>query len=65
MRGLLDGNFHGLEEFTYLTGVIEDKLPESKDRFFIWGRGLHVANATVMRCGLDKEFGLYVRCLRD
>lgn len=61
----IEGDFIGLGEFTYLTGVTEDKLPESKDKFFIWGRGLHVANSTVMRCGLEKEFGLYVRCLRD
>jgi uncharacterized protein (TIGR02145 family) len=60
-----DGNFTGLKEFTYLSGVTEDHLPEAKDKIFIWGRGLHVDNATAMRCGLDKEFGLYVRCVRD
>jgi uncharacterized protein (TIGR02145 family) len=60
-----DGNFTGLNEFTYLSGVTEDHLPEAKDKIFIWGRGLHVNNATAMRCGLDKEFGLYVRCVRD
>jgi uncharacterized protein (TIGR02145 family) len=61
----IEGIFTGLGEFTYLTGVTEDQLPESKDKYFIWGRGLHSENAKVMRCGLEKEFGLYVRCVRD
>ena len=61
----IEGNFTGLGELTYLTGVTEDQLPESKDKYFIWGRGLHVAESKVMRCGLEKEFGLHVRCIRD
>jgi uncharacterized protein (TIGR02145 family) len=59
-----DGNFTGLAEFAYLSSATQERLPESKDKFFIWGRGIHIDNATVMRCGLDKEFGLYVRCVR-
>ena len=61
----IEGNFTGLDEFIYLTSVTEEKLPESKDKFFIWGRGVHVQNAGAMRCGLEKEFGLYVRCVRN
>jgi uncharacterized protein (TIGR02145 family) len=61
----IEGNFTGLDEFIYLTSASEEKLPESKDKFFIWGRGIHVQNAGAMRCGLEKEFGLYVRCVRN
>lgn len=62
-----DGNFTGIGEFTYLSGITQDKLPDAKeiDNYFIWGRGLHFENNTMMRCGLDKEFGLYVRCIKD
>lgn len=62
-----DGNFTGMGEFTYLSGITQDKLPDAKetDNYFIWGRGLHFENNTMMRCGLDKEFGLYVRCIKD
>jgi uncharacterized protein (TIGR02145 family) len=61
----IQGDFTGLDEFVYLSSASEEKLPDSKDKFFIWGRGLHVKNAGAMRCGLEKEFGLYVRCVRN
>jgi len=61
-----NGNFTGVGEFTYLSGSSEDKLEDSKDnKMFIWGRGVQFENKGVMRCGLDKEFGLYVRCIKD
>jgi uncharacterized protein (TIGR02145 family) len=62
-----NGNFTGIGEFTYLSSITQDTLPDLKEdeRFFIWGRGLHVENSTIMRCGLDKKFGLYVRCIKD
>jgi hypothetical protein len=54
-------------EFTYLTSATQEKLPEpnANNGFFIWGRGVNYENKTMMRCGLDKEFGLYVRCVKD
>ena len=62
-----NGRFTGMGEFTYLSGITQDTLLNLKEdqRFFIWGRGLHVSNTTMMRCGLDKKFGLYVRCIKD
>lgn len=61
-----DGRFTGAGEFLYLSGITEDKLEDAKDnKTFIWGRGIQFENKWVMRCGLDKEFGLYVRCVRD
>jgi uncharacterized protein (TIGR02145 family) len=61
-----DGRFTGIGEFIYLTGSTEDKLKDSKeDKIFIWGRGIQFEAKSVMRCGLDKEFGLYVRCIKD
>jgi len=61
-----DGIFTGAGEFIYLSGATEDKLQDSKDaKMFIWGRGVQFENKDVMRCGLDKEYGLYVRCIKD
>ena len=62
-----NGRFTGMDEFTYLSGITQDTLAHLNEdqRFFIWGRGLHVANSTVMQCGLDKKFGLYVRCIKN
>jgi uncharacterized protein (TIGR02145 family) len=62
-----NGRFTGMDEFTYLSGITQDTMLNLKEdeRFFIWGRGLHHANSTVMRCGLDKKFGLYVRCIKN
>ena len=54
-----EGGFTGIEEFVYLSGSTEYK------ENVIWGRGLHFADSTMMRCGLDKEYGLYVRCIKD
>lgn len=56
-----EGGFSDLEEFTYLTSsTIRD--PKEND---IWGRGIHYADSTIMRCGLYKEHGLYVRPIKD
>ena len=61
-----DGRFTGIGEFIYLTGSTEGKPEDPKDnKLFIWGRGVQFENKDVMRCGLDKEFGLYVRCIKD
>ena len=61
-----NGKFTGVGEFIYISGLTEDKLEDSKDdKKFIWGRGVQFESKVVMRCGLDKEFGLYVRCLKD
>jgi uncharacterized protein (TIGR02145 family) len=61
-----DGNFTGAGEFIYLSGSTEDRLADSKDnKIFIWGRGLQFETRGMMRCGLDKEFGLYVRCIKN
>ena len=54
-----EGNSTGIEEFTYLSSSTEIKENA------IWGRGIHYADSTIMRCGLHKEFGLYVRCIKD
>jgi uncharacterized protein (TIGR02145 family) len=59
-----NGRFTGQGEFTYLSSATQEKLPDA-DGFFIWGRGVNFENPGMMRCGLDKEFGLYVRCVRD
>jgi uncharacterized protein (TIGR02145 family) len=61
-----DGRFTGIGEFTYMTSATEADLRDSRnDQMAIWGRGVHIDNKTVMRCALDKQFGLYVRCVRD
>jgi hypothetical protein len=53
-------------EFTYMVSATEADMKDSRnDQMAIWGRGVHIANKTVMRCALDKQFGLYVRCVRD
>jgi uncharacterized protein (TIGR02145 family) len=56
-----EGGFSGLEEFTYLSSSTERDQKEND----IWGRGIHHTDSTIMRCGLYKEHGLYVRLLRD
>ena len=61
-----NGSFHGVGEFTYLASITEGKVEDSKDnKMFIWGRGINFENKDMMRCGLDKEFGLFVRCIKD
>jgi len=62
-----DGNFTGIEEFTYLSGgTAEEILDSDKNKqTMIWGRGLHAVQRSHMRCGLRKDFGLYVRCIKD
>ena len=62
-----NGNFTGMGEFTYFTSISQVDSPELNGnvQFTIWGRGLHVDNTTMMRCELDKRFGLYVRVIKD
>ncbi|QEH42462.1 fibrobacter succinogenes major paralogous domain-containing protein [Chitinophaga sp. XS-30] len=61
-----DGRFTGMGEFTYMASATEADVRDSRDdQTAIWGRGVHIDNKTVMRCALDKHFGLYVRCVRD
>jgi uncharacterized protein (TIGR02145 family) len=56
-----EGGFSGVEEFTYLVSSTE-RDPKEND---VWGRGIHYADSTIMRCGLFKEHGLYVRLIKD
>jgi len=56
-----EGGFSGIEEFTYLSSSTE-RDQKAND---IWGRGIHFADSTIMRCGLYKEHGLYVRLIKD
>ncbi|MGN7721996.1 FISUMP domain-containing protein [Chitinophaga sp. 22620] len=59
-------DFTGMGEFTYMASATEADLKDSRnDQMAVWGRGAHIDNKTVMRCALDKHFGLYVRCVRD
>jgi uncharacterized protein (TIGR02145 family) len=61
-----DGGFSGAGEFIYLSSVSEEKFEDSKEnKMVIWGRGIQFESHGVMRCLLDKEFGLYVRCIKD
>lgn len=62
-----NGKFSGLEEFIYLSGSTGETIEgaDGKPAPVVWGRGLHVVDRTHMRCGLGKDFGLYVRCIRD
>lgn len=62
-----NGNFSGLEEFIYLSGSTEEiiKGADETSAPVLWGRGLHVVDRTHMRCGLGKDFGLYVRAVKD
>lgn len=56
-----EGIFTGMNEFTYLFSSSERDSTEDD----IWGRGLHKDNATMMRCGMYKGHGLYVRLIKD
>jgi uncharacterized protein (TIGR02145 family) len=56
-----EGGFTGIEEFTYLSSSSERDEKEND----VWGRGIHHANTTIMRCGLFKEHGVYVRLIQD
>lgn len=62
-----NGNFSGLDEFIYLSGATEEVIKDSNgtEQSVLWGRGLHVVDRTHMRCGLGKDFGLYVRTIKD
>jgi uncharacterized protein (TIGR02145 family) len=62
-----DGNFTGIGEFTYLSGATAEEILDSdkSKQTMIWGRGLHAVQRSHMRCGLRKDFGLYVRCIKD
>lgn len=56
-----EGRFSGIEEYTYLSSSTE-RDEKAND---IWGRGIHYTDSTIMRCGLYKEHGLYVRLIKD
>ena len=56
-----EGGFSGIEEFTYLSSSTERDQKEND----VWGRGIHTDNSTIMRCGLFKEHGLYVRLIKN
>ncbi|HSF45779.1 MAG TPA: fibrobacter succinogenes major paralogous domain-containing protein [Chitinophagaceae bacterium] len=56
-----EGGFSGVEVFTYLSSSTE-RDPKEND---IWGRGIHAEENGIMRCGLFKEHGLYVRGVKD
>ena len=56
-----EGGFSGMGEFTYLTSSTE-RDPKVNDS---WGRGIHYADSAIMRCGLFKEHGVYVRLIKD
>jgi uncharacterized protein (TIGR02145 family) len=56
-----EGGYTGIEEFTYMASSTE-RDQKAND---IWGRGIHTADSTIMRCGLYKEHGLYVRLIKD
>lgn len=62
-----NGNFSGLGEFIYLSGVTEEVIKDADGTPgpVLWGRGIHVVDHTHMRCGLGKDFGLYVRAVKD
>lgn len=61
-----DGGFSGAGEFLYLASSSEGKPEDYKEnKVFIWGRGVQFENKDMMRCLLDKEFGFYVRCIKD
>ena len=56
-----EGGFSGMGDFTYLSSSTE-RDPREND---IWGRGIHYADSTIMRCGLYKAHGVYVRLIKD
>ena len=56
-----EGGFSGIDEFTYLSTSTE-RDPKEDD---VWGRGIHSADSTIMRCGMFKGHGLYVRLIKD
>ncbi|MES2649020.1 MAG: fibrobacter succinogenes major paralogous domain-containing protein [Bacteroidota bacterium] len=61
-----DGRFTGAGEFLYLTSSSEGRPEDPKDnKMCVWGRGIQFENKDAMRCLLDKEFGLYVRCIKN
>ena len=62
-----DGRFSGAGEFLYLSTSTESSPPgnSKENKMVIWGRGVQFENKDAMRCLLDKEFGLYVRCIKD
>jgi uncharacterized protein (TIGR02145 family) len=56
-----EGAFSGIEEFTYMASSSE-RDQQANDA---WGRGIHKANNSIMRCGLYKAHGTYVRLVKD
>jgi uncharacterized protein (TIGR02145 family) len=56
-----EGGFSGVDEFTYMASATE-RDEQTND---VWGRGIHNANSSIMRCGLYKAHGMYVRLIKD
>ena len=56
-----EGGFSGVDEFTYMASASE-RDQQAND---VWGRGIHNANSSIMRCGLYKAHGMYVRLIKD
>jgi uncharacterized protein (TIGR02145 family) len=56
-----EGGFSGVDEFTYMASATE----RDKQVNDVWGRGIHNANSSIMRCGLYKAHGMYVRLIKD
>lgn len=56
-----EGGFSGVDEFTYMASATERDEQEND----VWGRGIHNANSSIMRCGLYKAHGMYVRLIKD
>ena len=56
-----EGTFSGALEFTYFASSTQRDSSDND----VWGRGFHLANSSIMRCGLYKEHGVYVRLIKD
>jgi uncharacterized protein (TIGR02145 family) len=56
-----EGGFSGVDEFTYMASATE-RDQQANDA---WGRGIHNTNNSIMRCGLYKAHGMYVRLIKD
>jgi hypothetical protein len=56
-----EGIFTGINEFSYLFSSSERDSSQND----IWGRGLHRDTESMMRCGMYKGHGLYVRLIKN
>lgn len=48
-----------------LRKIILLPIPTSTNYWDMWGRGLHRDTESMMRCGMYKGHGLYVRLIKD